>query len=491
MSILRFLIQKNKSTSSSVPEFLLEDQHLPNPADFENPAEIRIVNEVVKETIQNVEKEKKRGSYKKFDDSFKLKVAGYARHHGDAAAIRNFFKNDPKPPDESTVRGWRKRLLELDTGDNSPTSLSKAKRGRPSKVEDDIIDQVRNYIKLMNKEGGIVNRAIVMAAAKGFVMAEDRSILKEFGGSLQFDKSWAQRVLEKMEYNRRKGTKAARNKPENFDGIRSEFFKRISDSVKKHAIPPSMVINWDQTGINIVPVGEWTLAPQGSKQVQIFGLGDKRQITVLFSVTLDGQLLPPQLLYEGKTEQCHPQIKFPSDWDIWHTPNHWSNESSMLRFIDKIIIPYFENCRRELKLKKDQKGLVIFDVFNAHRTDSVFDKLRENNIDFYFVPARCTPYLQPLDADGGVNDQFKKLMKEQFSLWYGEQVAKQLENGVEILKPVDLRLSFMKPLHARWMLSSFEKMRTNMSVKKVGWEKTGIGEAFDNAYILDNVLVNV
>ena len=41
MSILRFLIQKNKS-SSAVPEVLIEDQDFPNPTEHENPGKIRI-----------------------------------------------------------------------------------------------------------------------------------------------------------------------------------------------------------------------------------------------------------------------------------------------------------------------------------------------------------------------------------------------------------------------------------------------------------------
>lgn len=46
----------------------------------------------------------------------------------------------------------------------------------------------------------------------------------------------------------------------------------------------------------------------GARQVNFAGLGDKRQITALFCVTLDGHLLPPQLIYKGTTSMCHPNI---------------------------------------------------------------------------------------------------------------------------------------------------------------------------------------
>ena len=39
-----------------------------------------------------------------------------------------------------------------------------------------------------------------------------------------------------------------------------------------------------------------------------------------------GEYLPPQLIYKGKTERCHPKISFPNRWDVWHTDNHWCSE---------------------------------------------------------------------------------------------------------------------------------------------------------------------
>ena len=67
------------------------------------------------------------------------------------------------------------------------------------------------------------------------------------------------------------------------------------------------------------------------------GVDDKRQITALFGATLEGQFLPPQIIYQGKTEACLPRIRFPSDWHVTYTPNH----------IEKIILPYVSKKRKE------------------------------------------------------------------------------------------------------------------------------------------------
>ena len=36
-----------------------------------------------------------------------------------------------------------------------------------------------------------------------------------------------------------------------------------------YKIPPELVINWDQTGINIVPVSQWTMDVEGAKRVEM------------------------------------------------------------------------------------------------------------------------------------------------------------------------------------------------------------------------------
>ena len=78
-----------------------------------------------------------------------------------------------------------------------------------------------------------------------------------------------------------------------FQRIKVSFFSKLTvGSVKAHAIPPELIINLDETGIKLVPVRDWTMAPEGNRRVEVVGLGDKRQITVTFADTLSGAFLP-------------------------------------------------------------------------------------------------------------------------------------------------------------------------------------------------------
>ena len=153
---------------------------------------------------------------------------------------------------------------------------------------------------------------------------------------------WAESVLRRLDFVRRKATKAAKKVPDNFAEIRQRFAARVANAVKEHSIPPELVINMDETGLPIVPVSDWSLDEKGTKQVPLTGLDDKRQITAVLACTATGRLLSPQLLYQGTTTRCHPKATFPETWDVWHSESHRSTHETVKRMVGTILLPYVE-----------------------------------------------------------------------------------------------------------------------------------------------------
>jgi len=67
---------------------------------------------------------------------------------------------------------------------------------------------------------------------------------------------------------------------------------------------------------------------------------DNQQITAIFGAMMDGNILPPQLVYANKTTKCLPKVDFPKDWDCTFTENHWYNETVMIEHVLEILLPY-------------------------------------------------------------------------------------------------------------------------------------------------------
>ena len=53
------------------------------------------------------------------------------------------------------------------------------------------------------------------------------------------------------------------------------LYKQQHDVVTTENIPVQLVMNWDQTAINLVPSFPWTMETKGKRRIVITGLSDK------------------------------------------------------------------------------------------------------------------------------------------------------------------------------------------------------------------------
>ena len=83
--------------------------------------------------------------------------------------------------------------------------------------------------------------------------------------------------------------------------VEMTYFHSTVTTIENKKIPKLLAINLDQTPSKYVLGCNKTLAPKGMKNVSIAGLTDKRTITATFSIIMDDQFLPMQIIYGGRT----------------------------------------------------------------------------------------------------------------------------------------------------------------------------------------------
>ena len=177
------------------------------------------------------------------------------------------------------------------------------------------------------------------------------------------------------------------------------------------------------------------------------------------------------MVYEGKTTKCHPVVKFPEGWHVTHTPNHWCNEDTMVEYITTVIAPYMNEKRGHLGLDPKHTGLVILDEFKGQTTEKVLKLLAANDLMYVIVPPNCTDHLQPLDVS--INQAAKQFLRTKFENWYVDQIVAQKDMGKEI-EPVDMRLSIVKPISAKWMVDLYDYFLAHLQTIKNGFKYVGI-----------------
>ena len=286
--------------------------------------------------------------------------------------------------------------------------------------------------------------------------------------------------LKRMGFRRRVATTAKVEIP---DSARKEaglqYHYRITTIVEKYKIPPSLVLNSDQTPSKYVQVGRFTMAPQGAKKVGIAGSADKRMITLTLTVTQDGKILPFQIIYKGKTKQSFPKVSFPQGFSLSANEKHHSNTDEVLKHLKEIVIPYAKGEREKLD-DPEQTALLIWDVFRGQKTDLVTSLLVDNNIKYEYVPNNMTADFQILDLT--VNKWLKNLTTEKFNNWFATNLQQELDSG-KALDDIDIKfkLSTMKPLHAGWMIDSYNRL-SSLDGKQIilaGWRASGITDALE------------
>ena len=227
----------------------------------------------------------KRGPYKKYSARLRAEIGKYASHHGVAAASRHFPRKISKGVSETTVRSIRfayrdgvkrKRPVEVDE-EEDVVALPPIKRRRPILLGQELDSLVQMYLRKVREGGGTVSARIVIATARGILLKCNRSKLVEFGGHVQLDRQWAHSLLQRMDFVQRKATTAkSKETKADFAERKSTFLADMAATVPIEEIPPELILNWDQTGIKIVPCSTWTMNQRGAKRIKMIGTSDKR-----------------------------------------------------------------------------------------------------------------------------------------------------------------------------------------------------------------------
>jgi len=301
----------------------------------------------------------------------------------------------------------------------------------------------------------------------------------KFSVSKTFGKAF---VRKHLGWTWRRVTTAASKLPEDWEKQGDETAYRVAALCKLHNIPPELVVNSNQAAIYVRPAAKQTYETKGVKVVRSLRKDEKRQITGMVSSTSSGSMLPLQLIFQGKTTAVVPnhveaREAVKKGWDLTNSKNHWSNQTTMKRFVEKVLDPWrIEKCK-ELGLDSSKQKMVwLIDCWKVHTSEEFRNWLKENHplVHYLYVATNCTSKLQPTDVV--LQRPFKHGFRKQFEKWQSELVASQLAEGV---RPEDVELQVgikkLRELLIGWLLSSWGKLCKQMEMIQKGWALCRLG----------------
>uniref|UniRef100_K7FGA6 HTH CENPB-type domain-containing protein n=1 Tax=Pelodiscus sinensis TaxID=13735 RepID=K7FGA6_PELSI len=365
---------------------------------------------------------------RKFEASFKLKVVKFAKEHNNCAAARQYGVT------EKMVRDWK---ANEDALKSMPSSKCALRRSTPhwSELEKHVADMVHEH----RQNGYVVTRnKIRMFALQWGKSNPDHS--KGFKATV----SWCTRFMERHNLVLRQKTKIAQKLPADLNGKVSLFHRYVIQQRKKHGYALSQIGNMDETPMNFDMVGNKTVNPKGAKTVLIKTTGhEKSSFTVVLACTADGAKLRPMIIFKRKTM---PKIKFPVGVFVHVNEKGWMDEG-----LDNVW------SRRPGGLRQE-RSLLVWDMFRAHLTTSTKKRLARINTDAAVIPAGLTSLVQPLDVC--LNKSFKDRIREQWNEWMVSGEKSFTKGGNMRVPQLDVLCNCHKSLNdidAETVIKSFKK----------------------------------
>ncbi|KAJ3566905.1 hypothetical protein NP233_g6700 [Leucocoprinus birnbaumii] len=333
---------------------------------------------------------------------------------------------------------------------------------------------------LINREAGLpISVPMTQIMIRGYTEAMAPALIEQgFKCSYSFTR---QLLSGEMGYSYRTGTCAAQKTPKDWIAQCEEMFFRVVYYSRMNGVPPEAIVNGDQMGIVLIPVGNHTWAPKGARQVDVFGNNKKRQFTLMVMTTCTGEILPFQAIWSGKTERSLPssQVRKPAE-DAGAAifslggDNHWSTLPCVQEWIRKIVVPYLDQVRQKKKLER-MNGCVIIDCWRVHRSKEFLTWMRTEFgwIKIAFIPGGCTGKFQPNDV--GIQRIVKHIIRQEASNYFMAQVKRHVDSGARGDFTFNTDLPTLRNASVGWITKSFEYFKEHPELVLKAWEHSSTG----------------
>lgn len=345
---------------------------------------------------------------------------------------------------ESSIRYWQRTIdLSLDYSKDK-TTMHPGRNSVGFHLESHLCQFIDS---LRDEENYVTVELIAFEIIKMDATFQDGNMAKV--------KRWVYRFLERNGYSIRETTHVAQ-KLLNVDEC-LDFVIAVNEKNVQYSIPPEFVINMDETPLYNDQKPNKCVTKKGAKSVngKSTRTGDYRA-TVLLAVTASGVKLKPMVVFKAKpgktTEKSFNKAgnNFPQDVVCTCQENAWSDTNVMLKWVEKIYIPYISSSNQP------HFSHLLMDDFGSHKVDAVQNAVKIGGSFLSILPGGSTSRIQVLDV--GLNKPFKDGFRSNWVKW----MANENRNNKKIVT---------REMLANWVSEIWRKVEARTICST--WEKIG------------------
>ena len=291
-----------------------------------------------------------------------------------------------------------------------------------------------------------------------------------------------------------RSTRAGHKFPADVEDVCRRFFLRNAVTIRNEdIIHPCFIVNSDQTQVLYSSGGRLTWAPTNSKQVPVVGMDDKRAFTLMVGVSLNGEVLPFQAIYQGvDVKKSLPQLtaqaydeamRLRFRLELSKTKTYWSTMGTMKSYVIFILAPFFDHWRT-FHNRPTQKCIWNIDVWSVHRSIEFRTWMKSQYawIIIIFIPGGCTPLLQACDV--GIQKILKIAIKKSSHADVVEETLSKLKDGMSPASvQVQKKLGILRDRSVKWLVDGYKAINKADIVKKVSTYVAPLLPRTDSLYV--------
>ena len=172
-------------------------------------AAARAVEAAEKKSISIAQRGKKRKSSERhhYDDETRTATGKHAIKYGNKT-MEKYSRSLGFDLPEATVQNFKRELeKQIKSGKRyDEARISVQKRGRHLLLPEEMDSSLSKFVQSLRLAGSPVSSSIIIiVAARGIVVHKDQFLLKEYGGPIALQKSWAFSFLRRYGYVKHKG----------------------------------------------------------------------------------------------------------------------------------------------------------------------------------------------------------------------------------------------------------------------------------------------
>lgn len=311
-----------------------------------------------------------------------------------------------------------------------------------------------------------------IAVSTRMIRLKALSLVKPTLPDFKASEGWVRKFLVRNDLVLRARTSMAQTLPSDLEHKISQFNQNVTFIRTNADFPYELIANMDETPAYFDMVPSKTVDKKGKKSITVRTTkSERRHVTVVLTCVATGHMLPPMVIFKGKTSRTIRGVNNKGKSIITYQEKAWMDEEIMKEWIVNVWAAY----------TKKKRALLVLDSFSAHLCDAIQELFRKYNTTVIVIPGGCTSVLQPLDVS--INRPFKDRLRKCWEQYMLQQSDAMNESDGKIQPPTKQHL-------VDWVIEANEQLDANITIVKKSFLVTGISNAlggYENHLIRNDV----